>query len=204
MKRTRMMAGLVAGLCGLASVALVRTAAAENTSESTKRSAGKVTKERERRLVGTIESIDKETREVTLTDEQGQKEKFEVPPAFKGFDKLKVGDRVNVMYMESVALGLGKPGEKAGVETREGTTQTPGAEGRTGGRMHEMKATAQVLAVDAQKHEVTFKGPEGNIRTVTVEDPQLRERLNTIKPGDTVQLVYTEAIVGNITPAKKK
>jgi hypothetical protein len=195
---------LVAGLCGLAGLALVRTAVAQNTSETTKRSAGNVSRERERRLMGTIESMDKETREVTLADEQGQKERFRVPSAFKGFDKLKVGDRVNVTYTESVALSLGKPGEKAGVETREGATQTPAAEGRAGARMHEIKATAEVMAVDPQKHEVTFKGPEGNIRTVAVEDPELRTKLSTVKPGDTLQLVYTEAMVGSITPAKKK
>jgi hypothetical protein len=195
---------LVAGLCGLAGLALVRTAAAENTSETTRRSEGKVSQERQRRLVGTVEAIDKENREVTLADEQGQKEKFDVPAAFKGFDKLKVGDRVNVTYMESVALRLGKPGEKAGLETREGSTQSPGAEGRSGARVHEVTATAQVVAVDPQKHEITFKGPEGNVRTVGVEDPQMRERLGTLKPGDTIQLVFTEAMIGSISPAKKK
>jgi hypothetical protein len=194
---------VLAGLCGLAGLAGVRTAGAQE-SESTKRSPGKVTKERERRLVGTIQSIEKDTREVSLLGSTGQAETFVVPSTFKGFDKLKVGDQVNVTYMESVALSMGKPGEKAGIQTRQGSTQTPGAEGRTGGTMHEVQATAEILSVNPEKHQITVKGPEGNRRTLSVEDPQMREKLATVKPGDTIELVYTEAIAGSITPAKKK
>jgi hypothetical protein len=193
---------VLAGLCGLAGVAMVRTAGAQE-SETTKRSPGKVSKERERRLVGTIQSIEKDTREVTLLGSTGQTETFVVPSTFKGFDKLKVGDNVNVTYMESVAVSLGKPGEKAGIQTREGSTQTPGA-ARTGGTMREVQATAEILSVNPEKHEITVKGPEGNRRTLSVDDPEMREKLATVKPGDTIQLVYTEAIAGSITPAKKK
>jgi hypothetical protein len=193
---------VLAGLCGLAGVAVVRTAGAQE-SETTRRSPGRVSKERERRLVGTIQSIEKDTREVTLLGSTGQTETFVVPSTFKGFDRLKVGDNVNVTYMESVALSMGRPGEKAGIQTREGSTQTPGA-ARTGGTVREVQATAEILSVNPEKHELTVKGPEGNRRTLSVDDPQMREKLATVKPGDTIQLVYTEAIAGSITPAKKK
>jgi hypothetical protein len=203
MKRitTRM---LLVGSLALTGVGLVRTATAQEETETTRRSAGKMTKERERRLVGTIDSINKDTREVALIGEQGQKETFTVPPSFKGFDKLKVGDRVNVTYTESVALGLGKPGEKANVQTRGGTSVTPSAEGRSGVGMHQVQVTAEIASVDPEKNEITFKGPEGNMRSVTVDNPELRDKLGDLKPGDTVQLTYTEAIAGSITPAKKK
>jgi hypothetical protein len=192
---------VLAGLCGLGSVTLVRAAGAAEQSEHTTRSAGKMSKERGRRLVGTIESIDRNTRQVVFAGENGQKETFTVPSGFKGFDKLKLGDKVDVTYTESVAVSLGKPGEKAGIETRERRSQEPSGER---GAMQEVQATAEVLAVDPGKHELTVKGPEGNTRTISVEDPGLRQKMATMKPGDTIQIVYTEAIAGSITPARAK
>jgi hypothetical protein len=194
---------VLVALCGLAGLAPPRTARADEQTETSRRGAGKMSEERERRLMGTIGAIDKEAREVTINGEGGESERFTVPSSFKGFDKLKVGDKVNVRYMESVALSLGKPGEKAGVQTRSGSTQLPG-EGRNGSTVHQVEATAEIVSVDPRKHEVTFKGPEGNTRTITVDDPQLREKLGTLKPGDTIRLTYTEAIAGSITPATKK
>jgi hypothetical protein len=196
---------LVLGLFGLAGTALTATtAAAQDVTETTRRGGGKVSDTRERRLVGTIEDIDRETREVTLRDEHRKKQTFTVPSAFTGFDQLKVGDRVNVTYTESVALSMGKPGEKAGVELRDQASQTPGAKRPSGTRVHEVRATAEIVSVDTAKNQITIKGPQGNTETVSVEDPQLRERLTSIKPGDTIELTYTQAIAGSITPAKKK
>jgi hypothetical protein len=208
MKRTMTRVGtrwVLAGLCGLAGIWVAHTAVAQEHDKAvTKRSPGKISEERERRLVGTIESIDKDTREVTLAGDGGQKETVKVSSAFKGFDQLKVGDKVNVTYMESLALSLGKPGEKPGIQTTQGSTQTPGAEGRTGGTMREVTATAEILSVNPEKHKITIKGPQGDTRTIHVENTELREKLPSLKPGDTIQLVYTEAIAGSITPAKKK
>jgi Cu/Ag efflux protein CusF len=190
---------LVAGMCALAGTTFVATARAQETIE-TKQTATGMKEERQRPIMGTIESIDKDNRMVTLTDDQGNKKTVAVPTSLKGFDRLKVGDKVNVTYSESIAVGIGKPGEKPSVVTREGAETGPG---HSGAAMKQIQATAEVMGVDAKKHKVTFKKPDGTVQTVTVDDPSLREKLSSVKPGDSIEVVYTEAVAGTITPAKK-
>jgi hypothetical protein len=51
-------------------------------------------------------------------------------------------------------------------------------------------------------NKVTFKGPRG-VRTVEVQDPSLQAKLPSLKPGQVVQLTYTEAMAASIQPAGK-
>jgi hypothetical protein len=196
---------MAVGVCGLIGVMAWRAAVADQTT--TKRGSNSIEKQRTRGLVGTVESIDKEKRTVTLTDDEGQKRTVTVAQGLKGFDTLAVGDRVSLGYSESAVLSLGKPGEASpGMQTRESRETSPTtAEGTRGGSAtRQVQATAEIVSVDLKKSQVTFKGPQGKIRTVTVEDPAVRAKLDTVRPGDTVELVYTEALVGSITPAPKR
>jgi len=186
---------------GLLGTAAVGTARAQDQMTETKRTAGGMKEEHQRKVMGTVEKIDKDKREVTLADDQGNKKTVQVPESMKGFDQLKVGDRVNATVTESLAVGMGKPGEKPSTVTREGQM---GGGGTERAAMRQVEATVEVANVNTKKHEVTFKKPDGTTDTVTVDDPQLREKLNTIKPGDTIEMVYTQAVAGTITPAKKK
>ena len=45
-----------------------------------------------------------------------------------------------------------------------------------------------------------FKGPQGNARTVQVNDPALQKKLPNLKPGQHVQFTYTEAVAALIPP----
>jgi Cu/Ag efflux protein CusF len=196
---------VAAGLFGLVALMAWRAAVADETT--TKNGPHAIQKQRTRGMVGTIEAIDKDNRTVTLADDQGEKKTVTVPANVKGFDKAAVGDRVSIGYSESVVLSLGKPGEAApNMQTRESSETNPPTAGgtRSGSATRQVQATAEIIEVDAKKNQVTFKGPQGKVRTVTVEDPSVRAKLDTLKPGDTVELTYTEAMVGTITPAPKK
>jgi hypothetical protein len=192
---------LVAGMSALVGTTFVASASAQDETTETKKTATSMKEERSRPMMGTIDAIDKDTRTVTLSDEQGNKKSVKVPESFKRFDKLKVGDKVNVTYTESIAIGLGKPGEKPSMVTKEATETGPGHEGA---RMRQVQATAEVVSVDAKKHKLTIKKPDGTTDTVTVDNASLREKLSSLKPGDTIEVVYTEAVAGTITPAGQK
>ena len=60
-----------------------------------------------------------------------------------------------------------------------------------------------MVSVDAANNKVTFKGPKGQIETVTVEDPGMQAKLPNLKPGQVVQFVYTEAMAVAIQPSGK-
>ena len=61
-------------------------------------------------VTATITAIDKATRDVTLKGPQGNEITVTAGPEVKNFDSLKVGDQVDVQYVEALTLELKKGG----------------------------------------------------------------------------------------------
>lgn len=148
----------------------------------------------------TITKIDAKTREVTLKGPRGNEMTIEAGPEVKNFSKLKVGDTVDVQYVESLVLELKKGGgmpverteEKAMTSAKSG--EKPGA---AGGRR--VTVVGDVVNVDTATKTVTVKGPKRTV-DLHVDDP---EQLKMVAKGDQVQATYTEAAALSVVPAKK-
>jgi hypothetical protein len=145
-----------------------------------------------------VSAIDRTIRTVTLVNAEGDSRTVGVPPDMKAFDTLKVGDHVDVDYYESIGIALMPAGSKASMTetTTGGRTAEPG--GGAVGR--QITATVEVVGVDEVMNRVTFKGPKGNMRTVTVYDPAMQKKLTSLQPGQMVQISYREAIAAQIKP----
>lgn len=148
----------------------------------------------------TITAIDSATRDVTLKGPQGNEVVVTAGPDIKNFSQLKVGDQVDVQYVEALTLELKKGGgakvertEKAGAASAK-----PGEQpGRAVGR--QVTVVADVVAVDPATQTVTLKGPQRTV-TVKVADP---EQFKLIAKGDQVQATYTQALAMVLEPKKK-
>jgi hypothetical protein len=149
-----------------------------------------------------VSGIDRAKRTVTLTNAQGERNTMSVPSDVKAYDTLKVGDRVDVDYRESIAVSLAPAGTKPSMV--EKTIASPMGAGGPAGAARAMQVSAEVVAVDAPNNKVTFKGPNGDHKTITVADPALQKKLPNLKPGQVVQFTYTEAIAARIRPAPSK
>jgi Cu/Ag efflux protein CusF len=143
----------------------------------------------------TVTAVDKSARKLTIKTADGDKFDVNVPPEVTNFEKLKAGDKIDIDYSESVAIGMAPKGAKPAVSERAATM--PGAAGR------EMTVMAEVTKVDTANNKVTFKGPKGKMKTVTVEDPELQARLPNLKPGQVMMFQYTEAVAAAIQPPAK-
>jgi Cu/Ag efflux protein CusF len=149
--------------------------------------------------VATIQAIDSTTRSVTLKNEKGEEDTFQVGPEVKRFDEFKVGDKVRLSYYESVVFQLRKPGETSN------PTGTAGAAGRaTAGNLpagavaKEMKTTVTVKAVDPQLPSITVTTQDGRSVTRKIED---KKNLEGVKVGDRIDITYTQALIANIERA---
>ena len=103
-----------------------------------------------------------------------------------------------MQYAESLSLKLVKNGKElpSRTETSDVARSEPGA--KPGGVVAEqIKVTADVIAVDADKHTVTLKGPNRTV-DLTVNDPK---QLALIKVGDKINAVYTQAVAVDVKPA---
>ena len=150
------------------------------------------------KATATITAIDAATRAVTLKGPKGNEVVVTAGPEVKNFAQLKVGDQVNVEYVESLALELKKGGGAPVAATvKEGAAAAKPGErpGAVGGR--QVTIVADVIDVNAATQMVTLKGPQRTVE-LKVRDP---EQFKLIKKGDQVQATFTEALAIVVTPA---
>jgi Cu/Ag efflux protein CusF len=178
-----------------ASQAAAADTPAPSTTTTTERGAGTTTQTQTTHATGVVSAIDKNARKVTVKTSDGDTD-IQVPADVKEFDKLKVGDRIDVDYAESIAVAMAPKGTKPNEMERMATA--PGAAGR------EITVTAEVIKVDPAANKVTFKGPGGKRKTVTVDDPGLQAKLPSLKKGQVVMFQYTEAVAAAIQPSSSK
>jgi hypothetical protein len=145
-----------------------------------------------------VTSIDRTHRTVTLQNSDGDVKTIDVPAEVKSYDTLKVGDKIDIDYQESIALSMLPTGTKPTASASSSTNRIAKGVGATS---REMTVSATIISVDPKKNKVTFKGPRGNVRTVSVEDPDMQARLPALKVGQVVQITYTEAMVMSIRPS---
>jgi hypothetical protein len=164
----------------------------------------------------TVETIDKEKRVVNIKTPDGKFEStsgknceqqhlmrweatvprawFDVPPAAKRFDELKVGDKVSITYNNTVSARLKPPGE-APVNTSTGST-TAGQGERPGGTAAvERTMTATISAVDKSASSITFTGPNGWKYSRRVVDPAV---LDKVKVGDQVDITWNTDVTVSV------
>jgi Cu/Ag efflux protein CusF len=152
-----------------------------------------------------VESIDAATRTLTLKLGSGKTRTLVASEEVRNFDQIKVGDKINVRYIEAVTLELKKDG-KALVGRTETASLDRSAPGQKPGgfAQREITVVADVVNVDAKAKKVTVKGEKGQL-DLDIRDP---EQLKLIKKGDQIQATYNEALAIDLepvaAPAKKK
>jgi Cu/Ag efflux protein CusF len=148
-------------------------------------------------ITATVEAINPVSREITLRGEKGKVSTFIVDDEVRNLDQVKVGDRVNVDYYESIAINVLPPGAAIN-DVRVAADRNEKGEKPGGMAAQHTTLTATVEGVDKKSSQVTLRGPAGNLRTLTVRDPK---KLDNVKAGDRLQITYTESLAVGVTPA---
>lgn len=153
------------------------------------------------KLTATITAIDKAARDVTVKGPQGNEVTLTAGPEVKNFDQMKVGDAVNVEFLQALTLELKKGGGLvvARTEQKGGAAAKPG-EKPAAAVGKQVTIVADVIAVDPAKQTITLKGPKQTV-DMRIPDPVQFKR---IAKGDQVEAVYTQAVALAVTPAAKK
>jgi Cu/Ag efflux protein CusF len=194
-----------AGLTGAPVAAQQAPAAAVATGSDAGKAAAVGVVEVRARVV----AIDKDTRTVTLRSGGAggvgtRQETVDVIAGddVKNFDRIAVGDDVVVRYIRAVSLDLRKAGGAAGAPVvTEGARQAAPGDRPAAAKGREIRAVAEVTAVDPKAGTITLKGPRGNSVPLAVKNP---EHFKVVKKGDKVDVTYVEAVAVAVEPAAKK
>lgn len=180
--------------CKGLSVALVAFGVAVSAAQS-----APLTREETLELSALVESVDQSSRTVVLVGDTGQRGVFVAGPEIKNLSDVKAGDRVRLTYKIAVAAAVKPRGTPAAeptedsIEERSPPGQPPRvAAGRT------VLTTVKIDAVDTSFHTVTFKRADGITRVVGVDDPDAKRFISTLKPGDSVEISYSEAVAVSV------
>jgi len=146
----------------------------------------------------TVVAVDQATRVVTLKGEDGKTFQVQAGDAVQHLDQVKPGDVVAVTYTESLAFQVVPKGEKS-----EGVTAS--AERMAGGGQIGRTATSyfKIDAYDLDTHVLWGTTAEGITKSIVVQDPKAQERLETLIPGNVVQLTYYESLAIKLEKVSK-
>jgi len=155
-------------------------------------------------IAATIQAISQSDRHLTLVGDDGRKLIVEAGPAVKNLSEVKPGDKVLVIYQEGLIAEVKPKGQDV-----PGAKRSPGAapsdHGQRTGPATDgaIATTVRIEAVDPSAHTVTFTRADGETRKLAVMRPDAKRFIETLKPGDEVDVTYREAVAVSIEPNKR-
>lgn len=155
--------------------------------------------------LATVTAVNAETRQVSFRNDQGEISSIVAGPEVRNFAQIKVGDTLHIRMMQALLMEV-RP--KATLVTRteveKGMASAPlGSQPgvATGSRI---STTVTIQSLDKKKDFVKFTLPNGEVRSTTAKTAAGKELLQTLKVGDQVDVVFTEATGLVMEPAAKK
>jgi hypothetical protein len=146
-------------------------------------------------------SIDRTAHAAVLRGADGVARTMLLPREAQNLDRVKPGDRFRMRYVEAVAVALHKGGAASAAAVQ--TVELAPRGGTPGGRIVDTKrVSALVTAVDRGQRTLALEGPQKTAMMLKVAD-EVRS-FDDIAAGDTIEVIYTEALMMELVPAASR
>lgn len=182
---------LVAPLAGFSTPALAQTISVRGIGPTV------VQTERVR-----VVSVDRRSRNVVV-ERGGRQWRITVPQAFGSLAALRRRDRLDINRVESALVAVTRASAGARPDVVLTETRDDGTFGDLPARwvVRSVTVTAQFTSLDAARGIVNYVGPEG-ARTIRVVAPGVISALSTLRGGDMINLIFSEATQIVLTPRR--
>jgi len=150
--------------------------------------------EMQQSITATVTAIDYKEREITLKDEEGNADTFQVDETVTRFKEIKVGDKVRVDYHLGYVAELRPPTAdeaKNPLVVQESMGKSAPGSTPALNATREIRAVVTVEGLDRPTQTITIKGPKGRYFTAQVDDPA---KLEKVRIGETIVITFTEAL----------
>lgn len=152
-------------------------------------------------IEATVIGVDVDTRMLALRGPAGNSVAFRAGPEVRNLAQVKVGDTLRVSYYSGYVLSMTEAG-RAGADTevaagRADEGQRPGAAMGASSR-----ATVEIVSVADGGTAVSFRTVDGFLQSVDVKREDSREFARRLRPGDLVDISYSEALAVSIEAAE--
>lgn len=156
-----------------------------------------------REIVGAVDRVDARNRTIVVRGPDNRPQTYQLGPEVRNFAQIRRGDRVRMHYEEAIAVRIARPGTRLEPETVAGAARAAPGERPAAGAVAATRTRVRITAVDTANNVVSFIGPSRVERTVAVRAPELQEFLQTLKPGDQVDVAIAEAAAIRVEPAER-
>jgi len=156
-------------------------------------------KEETLEVSATVQEIYPESRLLVL-EGPGGKSVIAASQEVKNFGQIKVGDKVKVSYKAAFAAKISKSKEDPKTSVDAAAYTAPAGSMPAAAVGQTITSTVVIESVDTSFDAVSFKRPDGLVRTIAVESPEGKKFIRTLKKGDKVDVEYTEALAISVVP----
>jgi hypothetical protein len=148
-----------------------------------------------------VESVNPETREVKLIGADNRRFTVVVDAQVRNFDQIRPRDRLNVEYLESVAIDVLPARSAVAAPDAAGAAVEVAPKGDKPGikGVEVAEILATITSIDREARAATLLLADGEARTVKVGE---EARLDLVDVGDQVRVTTTRAIAIAVTPPK--
>jgi hypothetical protein len=149
---------------------------------------------------GTVKDISSTRRMIKIQTPEGNTIKLKASPDVARLDQIKKGDRVDVRYLEPVALSLAPANKPSNTPVSKSVDVAP-LQGTAPGTVavNTESIVASVEDIDRQNRTVTLKDSDGTLLTIKAA-PEMAE-FDQLKVGDKIAAQYTQAIAFQVSRA---
>ena len=149
-------------------------------------------------VTATVIGIDRAKRGLTLRSSEGQVAEVYVSDAVRNFDRIAVGDTVQLTVHARFEVTATGNSSLPGVIAEEGMARAPAGSRPAGIWAARTQRSVQIVSVDKVGHTVTFREPDGRVDSFTVQNPANYAFADGLQPGSYVTVVETNAVAASV------
>ena len=146
-------------------------------------------------ISATVTAVDYSQRRVAVRGPQGNEFSLDVGPDVRNLAQVQVGDTIRLSYEQAYVATLTDADEvSSSVPVTIGAARAELGERPGAAVGQEVTATVRIESVGPDGETVTFTGPAGRLEAIKIRRDEARTFARRLRPGDIVEITYTEAI----------
>ncbi len=148
-----------------------------------------------------VMAVDAEARVLVLRGPAGNEVVFHVGPEVRNLRQVEVGDILRVSYYTGFVFSMAEPGNAgAEAEIMAGRAEEGARPGAMVGAT--TRQTVEILSVAPDGTAVSFRDADGRLQSIDVPREEGQAFARKLRPGDLVDIQYTEAIAVGVESAE--
>ena len=156
-------------------------------------------------ISATITAIDHSQRRVGVRGPQGNDFTLDVGPEVRNLAQVQVGDTIRLSYEQAyVATLVDADDMSSTVPVAIGAARAEPGERPAAAIGQMITMTVRIESVGPAGETVTFTGPSGRLEAIKIRRDEARTFASGLRPGDIVEITYTEALAIQVEPMSEQ